>query len=144
MEGNKVSVSFSGPTMEEVQSAARKFLGLDTGKTVETKRGRKPAQIEEPLELEPEGLDVDTNLVGADADLGLDDSNDVNFDAEPEPKKSAATTKLTAKDVNAAALAHAKKNTRAATMKVLAKFKVQSINDLKPAQYAEVVKALKV
>lgn len=68
------------------------------------------------------------------------------FGDEPEvvETKDAKAPKVDVAAVHAACLAHAKKHSRPETMKVLAKYKVKSVSELKPETYAAVVKALKV
>ncbi len=63
--------------------------------------------------------------------------------AEPAPKKVAKEKKLTVDDVNAACMKAAQSVNRAHVLGILkTKFKVKSVTELEPAQYAAVIKAL--
>lgn len=76
------------------------------------------------------------------------DDEDDTEDEEPAPKKK-AKKKLTVDDVNEACKARAAdtggKEGRAEVLGILKKkFKTQSVSDLKPEQYADVIKAMAV
>ena len=82
--------------------------------------------------------------------IGEDEGEELGFDSAEETEDEAPTakpakaSKLTDKDVHTAALAHAKKHGRPATLKLLkAKFGVASIAEIKAADYAKVIAALK-
>ncbi len=81
-------------------------------------------------------------------DFMADDDAGEEIDDEPAPVKTKGTKakKLTEKDVNEALMKHAKKTgDRKKTLAILVKkFKVKSVLDLKPEQYAEVIAAFKV
>lgn len=95
---------------------------------------------------ETETTDDDDGDFGAEA--GEDDTAEDDFD-EPAPKKKAAAketkaAKLTAKDVNAACKERAGRTNRADVLGILKKkFKVTSVTELKPEQYADVIKTMK-
>lgn len=153
------TVTLSGKTFadviaqaESLVTEARKFQGPTTGTAdaptpkIRKTKSAKALQVEES-EDDEESLD----LTGTDEtttdepELSFDDatSDDEEEMEEPTPKKK--TTKITDKDINAAAMAHAKKYGRPKTMKILNdKFKVKSILELKTDKYPEVLKALKV
>lgn len=145
----ELSVTFTGTNLEAVQKQAAAFAGVQTItgatpkievtkaalKNATTKKAAAPVvEDEDDASLELPG-DVED---GSDFDLGADE------EIEAPVKKKAAAPKLTEKEVNAAAKAHAGTHGRAATLAILKKqFKVQSILELKPDQYASVIKALK-
>lgn len=65
---------------------------------------------------------------------------------EEKPAKNAKAKKLTADDVNDACKARARalRGTRAEVLSILKKkFKVKSVSDLEPSQYADAIKAMK-
>lgn len=148
-----VSVTLTGKTMADVAKQAATFFGA-TGATLETKtsgatktatKKTAPAVIEDDLLGEEETLEADAEETTDE----LENFDDAADDVEEAPaKKTAASTKktkLTEKDVNTVALKHAKENGRPETLKILkAKFKVGSITELKPEQYAKAIEALKV
>lgn len=144
MQGFEIAVTLKGGTIAEVLQQAQSLIDAEgtvttIGPTTTGKRGRKAAPV------------ADTDLLADDSDageqleLGGDDTETEVDSFLEEPPKETKTKKLTDKDVNTAAMAHAKKHGKPATMKILnGKFKIKSILELKPTQYAEVIKALKV
>lgn len=75
------------------------------------------------------------------AETSFEDEEDALFE-EPAPKSN-KTKALTVKDVMDACKARATASNRAEVLGILKrKFKVASINDLKPDQYGDVIKAL--
>lgn len=87
----------------------------------------------------------DTDLDNDDFDTPETDT-DLDEDFDTPPAKTTKAAKVTEKEVNAAAMAHAKANGgKKATLTILKnKFKVASILELKPEQYAAVIKALAI
>jgi hypothetical protein len=118
-----------------------------------TKKG-KLATVEADDELAGDIEVADEDLMDAeeveeaDDALSFDDATDDEEEIEaPAPKAKAKTKapKVTDKDVNAAAMAYAKKHGRPATLKVLkSKFKVESVTELSEDDYAKAIQALKV
>lgn len=147
MTTDALKVTITGRTYSDVIGQARKLIeeydgAPARGPTVTTRTKKtKPVETEETELL---GATEETEELSLDG--GTEDEGDLSFDSTEETTgKKTASKKLTDKDVNQAAMAHAKKNGRPATLKVLkGKFKVNSIVELKPDQYADVVKALKV
>jgi hypothetical protein len=139
----EIAVTLKGSNLQDVLAQAQALIDAE-GKTAPTatagKRTRKAAPVAEP-EADSEELlamDEETDAAEESEELGFDEETEV----EEPPKKS---KKLTDKDVNAAAMAHAKKHGRPKTLALLEKkFKVKSILELKADQYPAVVAALKV
>lgn len=157
MEANgvTVSVTITGKTYAEVVRQAGTLagtMGQEITGTVEemtpAKRGRKPKNA--PVE-DTETMDMADD---SDADdLAAEPANTPSYDEmsfddeeveEEKPKaKTKKAVKFTEKDVNEACKAHAKEHGKAATLKILnGKFKVKSILELKPEQYAQVIAAM--
>lgn len=78
----------------------------------------------------------------------LDDAEETSDDfggfEEPEEpkKKEKKTPKITEATIQKAAAAYAKENSREAVYKILKKFKVKSVLELKESQYEDVMEAL--
>lgn len=117
--------------------------GLENGETPKIGKTTKPvAKKAAAVVEESEDLLMDTEEMD---ELGFDGGEAEELEEKPKAKKEAPAKKLTDKDVNAAALAHAKENGRPATLAILnKKFKVKSILELKPEQYGAVITALAV
>lgn len=152
MTNDNVTILLTGATIGELAAKAMTFAqdvqgGVKIGKATTTKTKKTAAPVEEPEDIEIDDADLEAS---DDVEETTDETDEMAFDedeVEEAPKKSAKTkaAKLTEKDVNTAALAHAKKHTRPKTLALLKKqFKVGSISELKPDQYGEVIKALKV
>lgn len=104
---------------------------LSTAAAGKTRKTKPPVEVEEE-EVE-ETFEQETEV------------EEEGFLEEAPVAASKKASKLTDKDVNNAAMAFAKKNGRPAVLEILSKkFKVKSILELKPEQYAVVVKALAV
>jgi hypothetical protein len=100
-------------------------------------------------EKKAKSFDEDEEKTEAVDDEETDDTDEDEDDDEDEKPvkkgKTAKAKKITADDVNDACKKHAKENGREATLKVLKKkFKVESVTELKPEQYEEVIKAVAV
>lgn len=139
MNGFDIAVTLKGKSMADIVAQAQMLIDADANTAVTTattgKRGKKAKT--EAVEEETELL-ADTETSEDEGQLGFDMDEE-----EEEPTPSAK--KLTDKDVNTAAMAHAKKHGRKETMGILTKkFKVKSILELKADQYPAVIKALKV
>ncbi len=161
MQGSfEIVVTLKGSSLQDVIAQAKALVDADenhnavhgTTNVAPRKRGR-PAAIAAPVEV------VDEDLIDSDdepTEAVADEDDGVGFDVEddeameeiadePAPKKSAAPKKLTDKDVNTAAMKHAKAHGRPKTLAILKKqFKVQSVLELKPEMYAKAISALKV
>lgn len=140
-----IEVKVAGATPAEVLTKLNAAVATWT-KTGATAPAKTTKKVAAPIEeTEDEELSLDANDELAD-DMAFDDVPEYDEEVEePAPKKTAAKAKkLTEKDVNAAALAFSKAKGRPAAMKVLAKYKVKSILELKPEQYAKVIADLKV
>lgn len=140
MNGFEIAVTLKGKTLGEVIEQAKSLIDANESTApIAAKRGRptKAKEIEAASDVE---------LMDEDTTTATDDADDFSFDEdEVAAPKSAKSKKLTDKDVNNAAMAHAKENGRKATLSILAKkFKVKSILELKPEQYATVIEALAV
>lgn len=157
LEGGKmeITVSIKAKTAAELPAELRKAadaLEKEKGPGAKPAKTRKadPVEIEEIMEASSEeaeeslGEDEETTEV-AEEQMGFDDM-EAEDEVEEKPAKPAkGAKKFTDKDVNEAALAHAKKHKRKATLEVLQKkFKVKSISELKPDQYGAAIAALKV
>ncbi len=151
----ELTVTVSGKTpaelktkLEEAAKAAAKWTGA--GATAAGKPTTKKAKAEEEFEeetLEAEGEEEESfDDAEEETEVEEEELEEEELEEEEEaPKKSAKGKKLTEKDVNAACMAYAKKHDRKAALEILKKkFKVKSILELKPEQYADVMKALKV
>ena len=137
METGTIEITLKGQNFGEIVSLAQKLVAeADAYTTTEATPTKKrkaapPVEVEEPIDEETETLEA------------TDEDESFLEEETPPPKKSAK--KLTEKDVNTAAMKHAKAHTKKETMKILTgKFKVKSILELKPEQYATVIKALAV
>lgn len=145
-----ITLTVTGATLEQAVNRMREHVEEFDAKTASAgpskpaKKKAKPAPVEElDEEIEVEELDEEIEDDVEELDEEIEDEDD-----KPAPKAKAKApakaAKLTEKDVNAAAIAHAKKNGRKATLTVLLKkFKVKSILELKPDQYASAIAALK-
>lgn len=150
--GTQLTVTISGSTHAELIEGAKKFVaasGAVTTAGAATKAAAAPKKA--PVKAAEETEDLlgsddagDDSLLGDGSDDAGDDS--LSFDATeetPAPAKKKAA-KITEKEVNAAAMAHAKANGRPETLKILkSKFKVASLTELKADQYAAFIAALK-
>jgi len=150
-----VSLTITGQNLGELAAKAMTFAqtaqeGIKLGAaTTTTKKAKKSApaatvdaddELAGDIEAEEDELSLEATS-DEDTEMGFDDEEEV----EEAPKKATKSKKLTDKDVNAAALAHAKKYTRPKTLELLKKkFKVASISELKPEMYGKVIEALKV
>lgn len=144
----QLSVTITGKNIGELAASAMAFaqstqtatkLGATPAATT-TKKKAASAPVEETLD---DGLLDETPIEAADGDDAIE-----SFDDLPEETPAPAATKgkkITEKEVNQAALAHSKTHTRPKTLELLNKhFKVKSISELKPEQYAKVLTVLKV
>lgn len=148
----EIAVTLKGKTLNEVIDQAKALVEAGEGGVVTQatrgKKGKSAAAVAE-VEADEEMLDESEAEVTTEDDdnqMGFDMDADTDSEAEvEEPAKPAKKAKLTDKQVNEAAMKHAKKHGRPATLKILEKkFKVKSILELKPEQYAQVIAALKV
>lgn len=160
----QLSVTITGANLNALIEGATKFINANSGTgNVKTEAATKaPAQATPKAASKKVAAPVvdedETDLLSEDDEsnnLGdLDDSTSddgLNFDSEDEAEeieeqpKAKKAPKVTEKDVNAAAMAHAKKHKKINTLALLQKkFKVKSIMELKPDQYAAAIAALKV
>lgn len=103
-----------------------------------------PAVVEDEDESLSLGDDEDTTEETEELSFdSMGDDEDEEVEVAPK-KKSGKTAKVTEKELNAACMAYAKEHGRPATMKLLkSKFKVGSLTEIKPEQYAQVIAALK-
>ena len=160
----QITLTLTGKTLGDVAAQAMNFAqtaqgGIKLGTAPTTKAAttttkttaKKAAAPIEDLDLGDSEI-VDDDLVDADLGDATDETDDASFDdlEEEAPAKvatkttKAATTKLTEKDVSNQALAHSRKHGRPKTLAILKKtFKVGSLSELKPDQYAKVILALK-
>ncbi len=141
---HQFSVTVTAGTLGELIANIQTTLStLDTlePKAVTTKKAATTKKTAAPQALEED-------MLGDDAGEATEETEELGFDSEEEkPAKKAASKakKITDKEINAAAVAHAKENGRPATLAILQKkFKVKSILELKPEQYPAVLAALEV
>lgn len=153
MNTQGVQITFKGTSFGDCIAQARALIEGMTGvaeteMTVEApqrKPGRPKTKVAAaPVAEEPELMaseETETDAVGFD-----EASEDFATEETEEPKaKTAKAKKYTDKDVNTAAMNHAKTYGRPKTLAILSKkFKVKSILELKPEQYGEVIAALEV
>lgn len=159
--GTNIQVTITGRTPEEIcknMTAAAKAWAWKAASSTSTASGSEemtvtatPAPKKTKKAAAPAVVEEQMDEMAAlgETETTEDESSEMGFDADeveemPAPKAKKAA-KLTDKDVNAAAMAHAKIHGRPMTLKILSgKFKVKSILELKPEQYAQVIAALKV
>lgn len=140
--GFEIAVTLKGTSIQDIVEQAKALIEADGAAAVTTattgKRGKKAAAA----------VETDTDLDDLNGEAQETETTDEieSFDeVEETPAAPAKSAKITDKQVNTAAMNHAKKFGRPATMKILAgKFKVKSILELKPEQYGKVIAALKV
>lgn len=143
----QLTVTIQGKDLNELIAGAQKFVAANqaTSNAAPVKTKKTAAPVEEP---EADELDLETAEAEETDELDFDsETEDEEVEEQPKAKKkTAGAKKLTEKDMNAIALAHAKANGgRAATLKVLTKhFKVKSLLELKPEQYAKAAELLAV
>jgi hypothetical protein len=140
-----IQVTVSGATTSEL---IKNLTAATAALSKATPVKRAAATEDEDTDTETETDDLDSVDDQAEVDGLEDTSEEASFDdiEEEETPKSAKgkKTKITLSDINAAALKHAKKFKKEKTLKILAKFKVKSVNELKTSQYEQVLAALKV
>lgn len=100
-----------------------------------TKKTKAPEQ----MEMGTEEID-ELAAASDDAEETFEEFEELE---EKAPAKK-APAKITEKMVHSAAHAHAEANGKKATVAILQKFKVKSILELKPEQYAKVLQALAI
>lgn len=138
---SKITISIQ---CDNVVDAQKILASLETKtETPAPKAQKAPAKKAAVVEDEDEMSFDDAATEDAEEILDEDVIEDEIVEEKPKAKKAAAP-KLTEKDVNAAAMKHAKKYGRTETEGILKKFKVKSILELKADQYAAVIKALAV
>jgi hypothetical protein len=148
----QINVTLTGSNLGEVLTGARSLVATlekatTTGKTA--KRATRAIDEDDQLEMaddieETEDTDTETEEV-EEADFGAEDE-DIE---EAPPKKTAkgktnGAAKITQKDVIRACKAYSEEHSRKDALKILAKFKVKSVNELTPDQYGPVIKAMKI
>jgi hypothetical protein len=140
----QLQITIHGANLNELIDGAKKFAASYETVTKTAPTTAKPATKKAAppvVETEDEDLMGDTE---ESEDAGFDDLADEEAEVE-QPKKSAKAPKVTDKEVNAAAMAHAKKHGRPKTLAILEKkFGVKSVLELKADQYSKVIEALKV
>ena len=135
-------------SMTNILERMEKLAGQDKTPSVVPAKAAKKVKAGEAVALvEAEETTEDESI---ETFGGEDEGEELGFDSAEETEdeapvaKPAKASKLTDKDVHTAALAHAKKHGRPATLKLLkAKFGVASIAESKAADYAKVIAALK-
>jgi len=155
-------ITLKGASFSDVVNQARQLVieaEAFRGTATPTVTKATPTKTKAPVK-KLEAVDADDELAG-DIEIGdeAEETDELSFDDETEdeveevqaaPAKTAKTTKakkLTEKDVNAAAMAHAKVHGRQKTLALLTKkFKrpIKSILELKPDQYETAVQVLEV
>ena len=146
----QLSITITGASLPELIAGAKKFVTANqTSETTTTVAASKKAAAKKAAPQVEETEEIDTDLIGGDEEETETEETDdaLSFDSEDEEEapKAKKAPKLTEKDVHAAAIAHAKKNTKAKTLELLQKkFKVKSIMELKPEQFAKAIEVLKV
>ena len=131
-------------SMTNILERMEKVAGLAQASAAPVETKAKKAKLNLPL------IEVPEETESFEESLGEDEGEELGFDSAEETEdeapvaKAPKASKLTDKDVHTAALAHAKKHGRPATLKLLkAKFGVASIAEIKAADYAKAIAALK-
>lgn len=138
----EIQVTFKGATINEIAVQAKAFVMAATAPVTSVAKGAPGDVVKKaapkPVEIEDDEVPADDEDVLADDSAEDGSFDDIEDDEEIEapPKKAAAKTKeVTEQAVQLAAMAHAKKNGRKATVTILEKkFKVKSVAELKTQQ----------
>ena len=165
---NQITVTVAGTSRVDLVKNLRAFAdNLDgappkkSGKVVDTDDAEETTDTEEAEEdfAKPAKTAAKGKKAAATFDADEDEEAEAEEDEEseeeadeeteeeeaPAPKKAAKPAKIDAKAVNEACKAHAKKHGFDTTKALLLKkFKTSTVSKLKPEQYADVVKAMKV
>lgn len=137
-----ISVTLNGANLDEIRKQAMSFLATTETEAKPTRSRKQAAPT--TSELPDETLDEVAEETVEESFDSLEDVSEETIEETPAKTAKKKTTKLTEKDVNEQAMAHAKKFGRPKTLEILnKKFKVKSILELKPEQYAAVILALK-
>lgn len=105
------------------------------------KKSKKAKAVDFDEEEDEESEDEDEDEAEASEDEDEEEEDEISV----SKLKKGKAVKITSDDVNDAAKECAVANNRAHVLGILKKkFKVKSISDLEPSQYADVIKALKV
>jgi hypothetical protein len=114
------------------------------------KSKKKPAKKAKKEEIEDEDEeefdesdDEEESSDEDDEEESSDEDDEEESEEDDEPKSKKGNSKGPTKGTVIKALqAYAAENTKAKALKMLAKFKVKSVHDLKPAQYADLIELL--
>lgn len=143
MSSLQFTINFEGtPTPQQIATQLRFQAGLLEGmkpKDASSIKNTSPDEAEEVKKIEDEI---------EEADFDEAEIEEESFEEEETPPKKTAAAKapkIDAKMVNDACKAHAKKNGFENTKNLLMKkFKTSSVSKLKPEQFADVLKVMKV
>lgn len=130
---NSANAAIVGQQLEKLFKALDSSSAtINNSETLTAKMAKKPAK-----KAEPETIDEEANL-SADTEEG----DDLGFE---EDEGEDEETETTIDDMVAAfkTFAGKKEGNREKAKSLLTKYKVKSVRDLKPAQFAEVLKLLK-
>lgn len=134
----KIAAAGGGGKAAKPAPAASNDDEFDGGDEAPTKTAKPAAGKKKPAASDDDGFGDE---------VGEGDGDDDGFGDDAAPAKAAPkkeTKKYTHKDVVAACKARTEQDDRATVLNILKKqFKVTSTTDLKPEQYADVIKALK-
>jgi hypothetical protein len=143
---NTIEVTLRGANLQEIAKQAQLLFGTTTTATAPVRQTpttkKAAAEIESDFTLdEVAETEVETETTD---EVGFDLSADEDDTETPAPVKTKAK-KYTEKDLQTAAKNHAKVYGRPKTQALLTKkFKVKSLLELKPDQFASVIETLKV
>lgn len=144
---NQFELTVKGDNFAAVVKQMRELVdAADKIHAAPTKRAAKPpVDVPDETLLDQVAEAVETDEPGETLESFDDAPADIVDEAPAKPAKVAAGKKVSKNDVDAAAMAHAKKHGRPATMKVLAAtFKAKSILEIPEKNWPAAIKALKV
>lgn len=141
--GYAIEVKLQGRSIEELIGEAQAFISaLEARATAATIAATSPAPLGKKKTAKTKTTETPEPQT-IEAAFDTPTFEDV-VEETAKTEKPTKAKKIEAKDVNAAAVAHAKKFGRAKTLAILEKIGVASVLELEPDQYASVIKALKV
>lgn len=129
----KLTVYAEGSAKEVAEELRTVAATLDGGKAVAAEKTEKVSKKKKKEEAEEEEFDL------GDAEE-TEEETETEEEEETEVEEEDDTT---IEDVIGAFQKYAKKHSREKAAKVLAKFKVKSVRDLKPANFSQVLGLLK-
>lgn len=139
-----------GSTPQTIAAALRMQAGILEGRAPKVASSRKNTDAPVVEEEEAEEVEVDEDEDFAPkkskkkaAAKVFEEDDEEEVEEEAPPKKKAKAKKVTVDDVNDACKARAASGSRAEVLGILKKkFKVASVSELEPEQYAAVIAAM--